>query len=372
MNSKFYISPSLSNFLNTLRWVSAFLVVAGHLRSILFVDVQDVESMSLIWKFFYFVTGFRHLAVMVFFVISGFLVSGSMIKRFKQKNLSFRKYIIFDRGIRIYLVLIPALFLTLLLDKVALLFFNKEGLYTNVMTFSSLNYDISSRLNIDNFFGNLFMLQETFFVTFGSNSPLWSLAYEFWYYLIFFTILSIFNKKIHIRIITFILLLLILFILNKNIILYFSIWLLGIIPWYINKVNKKLFLLFILVFLASSVVSRLHLFENPFIIDFIFGASITGLIIILKHYDIYSSSFLTKMNTALSSFSYTLYLTHFSFLLFIISLINTLYEFKIQNQPNITRFSIYILLIVIIYLFAYFFAHITEFKTKQIQKRLQK
>ena len=33
--------------------------------------------------------------------------------------------------------------------------------------------------------GNLFFLQTIFVPPFGSNAPLWSLSFEFWYYLLF-------------------------------------------------------------------------------------------------------------------------------------------------------------------------------------------
>jgi peptidoglycan/LPS O-acetylase OafA/YrhL len=40
-------------------------------------------------------------------------------------------------------------------------------------------------MTLGNFFGNLFFLQTIICPTFGSNAPLWSLANEFWYYVLF-------------------------------------------------------------------------------------------------------------------------------------------------------------------------------------------
>ena len=68
------LSPYASNWLNFLRWFSALLVVAGHLRSIIFVKWQDVAHKTIWAEILYFFTRFGHEAVVVFFVISGLLV----------------------------------------------------------------------------------------------------------------------------------------------------------------------------------------------------------------------------------------------------------------------------------------------------------
>ena len=64
------LSPYASNWLNFLRWFSALLVVAGHLRSIIFVKWQDVAHKTIWAEILYFFTRFGHEAVVVFFVIT--------------------------------------------------------------------------------------------------------------------------------------------------------------------------------------------------------------------------------------------------------------------------------------------------------------
>jgi peptidoglycan/LPS O-acetylase OafA/YrhL len=44
---------------------------------------------------------------------------------------------------------------------------------------------IVARSSASVFFGNLFFLQSIYFPSFGSDTPLWSLSYEFWYYMLF-------------------------------------------------------------------------------------------------------------------------------------------------------------------------------------------
>ena len=64
-----------------LRWFSAFVVVFGHARSLTFLPLKEVSNQSVFIKVFYFLTGYGHQAVIVFFMISGFLVAKPLIKK---------------------------------------------------------------------------------------------------------------------------------------------------------------------------------------------------------------------------------------------------------------------------------------------------
>lgn len=370
----FYISSSLSNFLNLLRWVSAFFVLIGHARSILFYDLNSVTiKLNIFWKIFYFLTGFGHLAVIVFFVISGFLVSGSMLKRYQEQNLSIKNYLIFDRGVRIYIVLIPAIILTLIADKIGILYLNESGIYTNQFHFASLTYDISSRINLETFFGNIFMLQESYTTTFGSNSPLWSLAYEVWYYILFFCFLFFLNyQTAGKKIIIIFTISIIAFTLNYNIFLYFLIWLLGMTPWYIaKKINTLYSIFFLILLILVSTISRLHYIKVEYYSDILFAIILVGFIISVKNND-KSIVIFTKVNQIMADFSYSLYLIHFPLLLLGIAILNKYLGIDIQSDPSLERMAIFLLIIFSIYVFSYIFASLTEKNTKKIQQRLIK
>lgn len=84
-----------------------------------------------------------------------------------------------------YLVLVPALVLTFALDRAGLTLF--AGLVDTADPGNAwVNPDsIRDRLNTPVVLGNLFFLQAIFVPTLGSNAPLWSLANEGWYYVIF-------------------------------------------------------------------------------------------------------------------------------------------------------------------------------------------
>ena len=136
------INSTLSNFLDISRWISAFVVVISHLRNLVFVDYDYVDSKSILIRLFYFLTGFGQQAVVIFFVLSGFLIGGSILNKIKSRNFSFTKYSI-DRFSRIYMVFPLSLLSGLLFDWIGYLHFNQTGVYTNKLQLATVNFNIS-------------------------------------------------------------------------------------------------------------------------------------------------------------------------------------------------------------------------------------
>ena len=140
------------------------------LRHVDFLDYSALTTKpSLPNKIFYLLTGQGHHAVMIFFVLSGFFVAGSVATDYENETWSWRRFAI-RRLTRLYVVLIPALLLTQFWDSwgknlVPSGWFGQHSLFL----FSS----------------NVLYFQRIFTEPYGTNSPLWSVAYEFWYYLMF-------------------------------------------------------------------------------------------------------------------------------------------------------------------------------------------
>jgi peptidoglycan/LPS O-acetylase OafA/YrhL len=177
------LTTSDSAILDAVRAVAAWAVMWSHLRTMFFVDFQNLRSFTLPLKSIYFVTGFGHQAVIVFFVLSGFLVSSSIFKSLAAGTWSGAEYAI-NRAARLYVVLIPGLLLGLLWDFLGSHWLGASGLYTRELT--NLGSGIArENLTPGIFLGNLFFLQTIVCRTFGSNGPLWSLSNEFWYYVLF-------------------------------------------------------------------------------------------------------------------------------------------------------------------------------------------
>ncbi len=182
------LSASASAHLDAIRAVASSAVMWGHLRTLFFVNFRHLQHPGWALKTVYFLTGFGHQAVMVFFVLSGFLISSTVIKSHLSGSWSWREYAI-NRSSRLYVVLIPGLLLGLFWDLAGSSLFAPTGIYMHPV--SDLGAAIPAHnLTVGTLFGNLFFLQTIFCPTFGSNGPLWSLANEFWYYALFPVVLS--------------------------------------------------------------------------------------------------------------------------------------------------------------------------------------
>lgn len=181
-------------FLDGLRGLAAFYVMVHHARMLLWEGYSNgfnlhAESYSLLSKLFvYFFSIFRYgyEAVLFFFILSGFVIH----LRY-ARNLAFKGAMAeFDfipylkrRARRLYPPLITALALTLILDSLG------KGLhfpiYYQETPYSLINESINSRLDIITLLGNLIFLMKTYVSVYGSNGPLWSLKFEWWFYVIY-------------------------------------------------------------------------------------------------------------------------------------------------------------------------------------------
>jgi peptidoglycan/LPS O-acetylase OafA/YrhL len=171
--------------LDLVRGVSALLVMLGHLRGFLFVDYGELERVGYLTKMFCFATGLGHQAVMVFFVLSGYFVGGSVLAGLGKGSFTWRGYAV-SRLTRLWMVLIPALLLTLGIDLLGCHW--NPGVYAGGLHASFMSGPRPNRPAVWDpvtLLGNLFFVQTIAVPVFGSNGPLWSLANEFWYYLMF-------------------------------------------------------------------------------------------------------------------------------------------------------------------------------------------
>jgi peptidoglycan/LPS O-acetylase OafA/YrhL len=178
-------SPRLVH-LDMMRGLAALAVVIGHIRGFLLVDYGELPSRGLPNTALYFVTGLAHHAVIAFFALSGFLVGGKVLKEMLSGSWSWEQYVV-ARLVRLWTVIIPALGLTLLMDLVGRALgggLGYNGIYYPLLSSGPIpsapaDYSFSTLL------ANVLFLQTIVAPTYGSNGPLWSLANEFWYYVVF-------------------------------------------------------------------------------------------------------------------------------------------------------------------------------------------
>ena len=149
--------------LDLLRGGAALMVVLYHARIGSFVAFSALPSdqQNFITRLFFGSIRFGDEAVLAFFVLSGFLVGGQIIRKLQENRFDIRTYVI-DRTTRILLPLIPACILTALL------------------TVFVFDRPVRPWMLLANMTG----LNEVAAPTLPYNIPLWSLAYEIWFYVL--------------------------------------------------------------------------------------------------------------------------------------------------------------------------------------------
>jgi len=199
------MSREVSIYLDFLRIISAFFVFIEHFGKYRF-------SGGL------YECNFGHEAVIVFFLLSGYVVA--FVAEVKENSFeSFAQH----RLARLLSVVVPVLLIIPILDYI--------GQQHNVLIYQG---KIIHDYYILRFFANLLFFQELWFlaIQYFSDTPLWSLGYEFWYYALFATALFIKGKN---RILALIILG---FIIGPKILLLLPPWLLGVAIYRLHHTKK--------------------------------------------------------------------------------------------------------------------------------------
>lgn len=149
--------------LDILRGAAAFLVFFGHLRQSAFVaySALPLEDHSPLVLAVFSLARMGRESVMVFFVLSGFLVGGQLIRRLADGRFDVRSYAL-ERSTRIFIPLIPACLLTYLVGR----------------------FILGDFLAWPQVLMNMVGLNGILAPTMARNVPLWTLSYEIWFYLV--------------------------------------------------------------------------------------------------------------------------------------------------------------------------------------------
>lgn len=364
---QFQISPFQSDLLDLSRWVAAFLVVIEHARSLIFADYGTGGRMGILGKAFYFVTGFGHSAVMIFFVMSGFLVGGKVLERISEGTFSWKKYLI-DRSSRLYAVYVLALLLGGTLDYVGFHHFNRFGLYDETFMghIAVVNFNFHQNLSPSIFGLNLVMCQTILGPVFGSNGPLWSLANESWYYLVgplLFALLYLRGWRI--VALSLGALAALFWFLPAGILIYSLVWLMGAGLYFLNFRRCLPLWISLLLLVASFSLSRLQWLKAPYAADFLIGFSFALLINSAAG----SARRLPwhKLNRRAADFSYSVYLCHFPFLVFVLSALYKTTGVGFRDQRTVLSASLFLLILVLAYGWCYGVSLLTERQTPRIR-----
>jgi peptidoglycan/LPS O-acetylase OafA/YrhL len=167
------LSPAQVAYLDLLRAAAAMMVLLGH--AAIYFDPQSWAASS----------DMQSVGVSLFFLISGFLISLSVLQKLDDSRYGFGAYFI-DRFCRIYTAFLPALVFVLLVDT---------------FIAGAPTYAWRRDFNVQTWIGNLLMFQDyplfqilrrlgfpdsPWFVScFGSARPFWTISIEWWIYMLF-------------------------------------------------------------------------------------------------------------------------------------------------------------------------------------------
>lgn len=159
--------------LDVIRGLAALLVVLGHTRTFL-GEAFGVDLTGTIWqKVLLLPSSFAQESVAVFFVLSGYLVGGQVLRLFREDRFRWGPYMA-KRLSRLWTVLVPGIALTFLLDMLTMRLF--AGVWSKLA---------GGPVDAVTAACNVAFLQVPHCYPYGTNDSLWSLAYEFWFYVIF-------------------------------------------------------------------------------------------------------------------------------------------------------------------------------------------
>lgn len=291
-------------WLDALRFMAAFMVLLSHTRNDYFVMYGDLPQVQHTIPAFVFYTFGRlgHEAVIVFFVLSGFLVGGRGLERIKSGTLNVKSYFV-DRFSRIYPPLV-----------ISIIFYYITSLFVPTAEWS---FSIA--------LGNLLNLQGV--VCKSLVPPFWSLSYEWWFYMLLASLGVIFRYgKSGIRMIGLgVLFICVGIFLTKGMrVHYLLIWLLGAVAYLIRprQSNKLLCYASLLGFIVgvglyqlskdSESMRILYKIDNRALIELLMAFMMCLFIqqIILIEPRSSFAKYVEKLLGKMGKFSYTLYLSH--------------------------------------------------------------
>jgi peptidoglycan/LPS O-acetylase OafA/YrhL len=373
------LSERGSVYLDCLRGLSAIFVMISHLRGLFFVSFGDVENPSPLVTVLYFLTSLGHQAVIVFFVLSGYFIAGSVMRALNDGSWQWRPYAV-RRFARLYVVLIPALLAGGLIDFVGIKFFGGSGIYTADPDYTHIiAYVVQDRLNFQTLAANILFLEGIWSSTFGSNSPLWSLAYEFWFYVMFpcMALVVATSSSLVSRLLFGVAVVAIAVFVGPVIFAYFFIWLLGAVIAVAPAPRQSLVARYGLLGSALAacfalLAVRAKISVSYLTFDAIFAVVIAILVYVLANWPqtkALSSAYIlwfSRFSRGIAGFSYTLYLVHLPLLVLLTA--TMISNGASRWQPDMMHGVVGVGIALAVLIYAWIVSRLTEAHTAQVAR----
>ncbi|MDM5177332.1 acyltransferase family protein [Massilia sp. DJPM01] len=354
-----------SLLISLLRGLAAIEVTAAHLRNEFFPGLRTLENPALWYQGLAFLTGFAHQAVVVFFLISGWLVGGSLLNKLGQPH-AIGLYAI-DRATRLWTVLLPTFVLIL-----------ASGIVSGVIDPRAPDFAPANDYSATALAGNLVGLQTVLVPEFGGNFPLWSLSNETWYYVMFPLLLMCVAASSGVRrALAASALLAVGALLPGEMVLYFTIWLLGAAFSRVRiECGTPLRMMMLLVLTIASVVFRLNgrnddmgveSFPQDLLLSVLFLLFLSSTVNPLPVKQRFLAS-VHRVAVFFSNFSFTLYVVHIPVLGIIGYVGTTLFGHRHWKAESLGDLGAYLGMLVTVLVSAYGFYLLFEARTYAVRR----
>lgn len=380
MKAGYQISKPISSVLDWGRGIASFLVVVSHARSIAITNMAQAlrDHIDLGWgdKFLFSFTTMGHDAVVIFFVISGYLVGGTTIRQIGNGDFNSLNYAV-KRISRIYSVLLPALLVGGALDLFGVSFLNDSGIYSGRFQLSSCLYDSTSRISLTAFAGNSLALQSFLVPTFGTNGPLWSIANESWYYVLGpFVLLSVSHSTgFRVRMVSTLAVIMGIACLPFRMSLYGLIWLFGaaitLFPKRLNLSIGKSSMVMLGIGTAGHALAVSGILRHEvasFLGDALVGVGFSFVLVSAHSLHTWiTRPRLEQAGKLLASFSFSLYVTHYPMMFLLAAATRKTVGIGVAMPPTFVAWSYTLAMVALSYLWAYFFYNLFERRISSVR-----
>ena len=181
--------PLSTRFLDGLRGLAALYVLLGH---VVWMHATAISTDRSAWKpairLLEPLFRYGHTAVIFFFVLSGFVIHLRFARQLHKDpaaaTFGWRQFV-FRRARRLYPPLIAAILITALADRASVLLHLQDYYDTASPASVFIRQTILFNHKFTTLLGNLAFLMQMHVPIWGSDNPLWSLAYEWWFYMLY-------------------------------------------------------------------------------------------------------------------------------------------------------------------------------------------
>lgn len=324
------LSVERSDLLHSLRWLSAVVVVIGHAQMYQHAISGRAPATDSVWGY---LGAHAHYAVMVFFVLSGFVVAYATDQKvLSNAGYGLREYFA-DRWSRIYSVLLPAVLLTVIVDLVG---FQLFAAYSDPTLIPQEHYWFRLFANVVGLQGSWGLR-----IQMGSNPALWSIAYE----LAFYALWGVYYFRSQLwhgsRVVLWLIVGVWLAVFGWKIAWYFLLWLLGVGAWRFTALNSSrserytfpVHLLLLGLLVANHIINYERFFcSSELINDSLFSLSVAAILCVNVKMPDWFGPKLRAFNRWMADFSYSIYAYHLPVVFFICAILATIHP-SLEGYP---------------------------------------